>query len=188
MPALGLRLLRQARTHLPFKPRRRFFSSAPPEAPTPIPTPTPTPTPTSSAEAIASKLPKRLRPYASRFINRPVSHITSFLVLHELTAIVPLGGLVWLFHATKWTPPGMPGEWVAAGTEKFGNYVRKKGWESFKGDKGGRLLFEVATAWAVVKALLPLRIGLSLWATPWFARVFVVPVLSVFRRTKKVPS
>lgn len=53
-------------------------------------------------------------------------------------------------------------------------------------DIGG--LKRVATAWAVVKALLPLRIGLSLWATPWFARVAVVPVLGLFRRAKKVPS
>jgi len=37
----------------------------------------------------------------------------------------------------------------------------------------GRLIVggRVATAWAVVKALLPLRIAMSLWATPWFARV-----------------
>jgi hypothetical protein len=41
-------------------------------------------------------------------------------------------------------------------------------------------------AYAIVKAILPLRIALSLWATPWFARVFVVPVTRVFRRRKDV--
>jgi len=117
-------------------------------------------------------------------VNKPFSHITSFLVLHELTAIIPLGGLFWLFHETHWTPPGLPGEWIAAGAEKFGNYARRKGWESFKGDKGARILFEIATAYAVVKALIPLRIAFSLWATPWFARVFIVPVTKIFRRGK----
>lgn len=90
----------------------RFLSTAPP------------PHSTSSVERIASKLPKKLQPYASRFLNRPVSHLTSFLLLHEITAIVPLGGLFWLFHATKWSPPGMPGKWIDDGTRKFGNYVR----------------------------------------------------------------
>lgn len=89
---------------------RRFLSTAPPHA-------------TSSVERIASKLPKRLQPYASRFLNRPVSHLTSFLLLHEITAIVPLGGLFWLFHATQWSPPGMPGKWIDDGIQKFGNYV-----------------------------------------------------------------
>ncbi|CUS10581.1 unnamed protein product, partial [Tuber aestivum] len=116
-------------------------------------------------------LPKALRKYAAHFRDRPFSHITSFLILHELTAIVPLGGLFLFFHKTHWTPPGVPGEWVVAGVDMFGKYVRRKGWKRFKGDEGARLLFEVATAWAVVKTLLPVRIAVSLWATPWFARV-----------------
>lgn len=78
---------------------------------------------TSSVERIASKLPKRLQPYASRFLNRPVSHLTAFLLLHEITAIGPLGGLFWLFHTTQWSPPGIPGEWINGGIQKFGNYV-----------------------------------------------------------------
>lgn len=32
-----------------------------------------------------------------------------------------------------------------------------------------------ATAWAIVKALLPARLLVSVWATPWFARLVVVP-------------
>ncbi|RPB03571.1 hypothetical protein L873DRAFT_1760810 [Choiromyces venosus 120613-1] len=134
-------------------------------------TPKPSPPPPPPAAKPTRTLPKALQKYASHFRDRPLSHITSFLILHEITAIVPLAGLFLFFHNTRWTPPGLPGEWVVAGVEKFGRYVRRKGWERFKGDEGARLLFEVATAWAVVKALLPVRIGLSLWATPWFARV-----------------
>ncbi|KAL7270303.1 hypothetical protein RUND412_006989 [Rhizina undulata] len=159
--------------------RHRLFSTSLP------PPPPPQQQNVSKLEQIASKLPKRLRPYANRFIDRPISHVTSFLLLHEITAIVPLGGLFWLFHYTHWTPPGLPGEWIASGVEKFGNYARKKGWERFNGDKGARILFEIATAYAVVKATLPLRIGLSLWATPWFARMFVVPIVNLFNRRGK---
>lgn len=40
----------------------------------------------------------------------------------------------------------------------------------------------LGTAYAITKALLPLRLMLSLWATPWFARVSVVPVMSRVKR------
>lgn len=43
-----------------------------------------------------------------------------------------------------------------------------------KGNGGGvRIVMEVATAYAVTKVFLPVRIVGSVWATPWFARVVV---------------
>jgi hypothetical protein len=88
---------------------------------------------------------------------------------------------------------------VQQGIEKFGGYFRRKGW---LGDDGGRrdkswrygegatrVLVEVGAAWAVTKALLPLRLVVSVWATPWFARWFVMPLTGrvgrFFRRGKK---
>src|SRR5438045_3422285 len=76
---------------------------------------------------------------------------------------------------------------ISAGVEKFGNYFRRKGWfglsedadvvtESKRGrawnvsEAGTKIVVEVATAYAVTKAMLPLRLMLSVWATPWFAR------------------
>jgi hypothetical protein len=41
---------------------------------------------------------------------------------------------------------------------------------------GSRVVVEVATAYAITKAMMPLRIALSLWATPWFARNVVANV------------
>lgn len=35
---------------------------------------------------------------------------------------------------------------------------------------------ELATSYAIVKALLPIRLVISVWATPWFARWTVLPV------------
>lgn len=37
------------------------------------------------------------------------------------------------------------------------------------GERGSRILVEVATAYAITKALLPARVLLTLWGTPWFA-------------------
>lgn len=46
-------------------------------------------------------------------------------------------------------------------------------------EAGGRILVEVATAYAITKVLLPVRILVSVWGTPWFAR-------AVFGRVKRV--
>ena len=44
------------------------------------------------------------------------------------------------------------------------------------GEGATRVVVEVGAAWAITKALLPLRLVLSVWATPWFARWFVLPI------------
>lgn len=49
------------------------------------------------------------------------------------------------------------------------------------GETGSRILIEVATAYAITKVLLPVRIIFSVWATPWIARVFIA---RAFGRTK----
>jgi Hypothetical protein FLILHELTA len=130
-------------------------------------------------------------PFLQRFTiplaNAPVSHVTSFLLLHELTAVVPLVSLFALFHYSSWLPPYISeGAWVKEGIEKFGRYFQRKGWLGDQdskrgkgwsfGENGVRVLVEVATAYTVTKALLPLRLIASVWATPWFARIAVMPV------------
>jgi len=78
---------------------------------------------------ITSRLPKFLQGYTTPLINAPITHISAFLLLHELTAVVPLFALAATFHYTKWMPPFIgEGKWVADGVEKFGNYFRKKEW------------------------------------------------------------
>jgi len=51
---------------------------------------------------------------------------------------------------------------------------RDKGWTV--GENTTKVVIEVATAWAVTKALLPLRLVVCVWGTPWFARVAILPV------------
>lgn len=68
-----------------------------------------------------------------------MTHIASFLLLHELTAIVPLVGLAATFHYTGWLPPYISeGAWVKEGVEKFGRYFRRKGWLGEEGSWRGR--------------------------------------------------
>ena len=88
----------------------------------------------------------------------------------------------------------------------FGRYFRRKGWFGFNNEDGpgkrekiwnvsesaSRFLVEVATAYAITKAMLPARLVLSVWGTPWFARVVIGrlggAIRKVFGRKKAVGS
>ncbi|KAK0328694.1 hypothetical protein LTR82_000626 [Friedmanniomyces endolithicus] len=157
----------------------------------------PSPSPSRIAR-LEARLPRFLHRFTVPLRNAPVSHITAFLVLHELTAVVPLFGLAALFHYSDWLPPFISeGRWVTEGTEKFGRYFRRKGWiseadgDEFSGRSGQwwgrsgggvRIVVEFATAYAITKALLPLRLVLSAWATPWFARWTILPITGVMKK------
>ena len=148
----------------------------------------------------------------------------AFLVLHEVTAVVPLVGLAGLFHWAGWVPGvigdnGGMGKYVTEGVERFGRYFGRKGWFGFEpspsngqaveggnglggngdtqvlteqeveeqynvGSRGGRVLIEVATAYAITKVLLPVRVVLSVWGTPWFARAVVGRIGGWLRRIR----
>lgn len=78
---------------------------------------------------ISARLPKFLQRYTTPLINAPATHIVSFFVLHEVTAVVPLLALLATFHFSSWTPGFITqGKWFNNGMQKSGNYLRKKGW------------------------------------------------------------
>ena len=155
-------------------------------------------TQTSRIDRITSKLPRRLQKYTNGLRNAPVPHIVSFLILHEITAIVPLFALFGLFHYTDYVPVSYMSEhfggYVQEGLARFEKYFKRKGWFGFSkdeaapanvpgeeqpkdamdrwksGDDRYKFVVEIALAYAITKALLPIRIIGSVWATPWFAR------------------
>ncbi|KND93645.1 hypothetical protein TOPH_01377 [Tolypocladium ophioglossoides CBS 100239] len=158
----------------------------------------------SRIDRIISKLPRRLQKYTNDLRNAPVSHVVSFLMLHELTAIVPLFALFAVFHYTTYVPISYMtehfGEYVRSGVAIFEKFFRRKRWFGFgqeepstspelgtegrsqtdeimdrwrSGDSKYEILMEVALAYSVTKALLPIRIIGSVWATPWFAGVLM---------------
>lgn len=173
----------------------RSISPASPTKPRAFSTPSPSSTPKDSQSRLRKlndRLPPFLRSYTTPLLGAPVTHITSFLILHEITAIVPLFGLVGAFHYGNWIPDWGSGGAFDEGIQRFGKWLRKKGWVE-EGDvssandevqsgelkterKGTRLVLEFATAYAVTKALLPVRIAASVWATPWFARSVLAPL------------
>lgn len=76
---------------------------------------------------------------------------------------------------------GMGGVVVVSESGIEGGQGEKK-W--YAGENGKRILMEVATAYAVTKVLLPVRVVLSVWGTPWFARNILGRVGGMFRRGK----
>ncbi|BFZ57706.1 hypothetical protein PYCC9005_004759 [Savitreella phatthalungensis] len=151
--------------------------------PTPIPDPSTSPSPPTDQP---KRLPKWAQKYADRFKNHPTSHITSFLILHEITAVLPLPLLFWLFHSFDWTPESLvtSSEYVEKGAKLAAKQLERWGLR-YTGPDETRYVFEGAAAYAVVKALMPLRIALSFALTPAFARRVVVPVGNIFRRNKR---
>ncbi|KAK2748494.1 hypothetical protein FQN57_000627 [Myotisia sp. PD_48] len=166
-------------------------------------------------QALNNVLPRFLRIYTTPLVNAPIKHITSFLILHEITAIVPLFVLAGVFHYGGWLPSlgGDEGSTINEGVRRFGKWFKKRGWvnedaeaelsaelaESIStehadgmvlqlnsnSNRGVRLVLEFATAYAITKLLLPIRIMASVWATPWFARTVLGPVGRTFSRLTK---
>ncbi|KAK4169080.1 hypothetical protein QBC43DRAFT_284338 [Cladorrhinum sp. PSN259] len=159
-------------------------NSAPQSKPTTTP---PDSTSLSRADRILSRLPGPLQKYATRLRGAPGTHVIAFLLLHEITAIVPVFALFGLFHYTEYVPIQNFGTDVKEGAARMIRYLEKKGWlkpsdggvvegahevaEKWESYKDYTVLVEFAAAYAVTKVLLPVRIAVSLWATPWFARV-----------------
>ena len=60
--------------------------------------------------------------------------------------------------------------------------MAQTGTRGLSADNGAQLILEFATAYAITKVLLPLRIVVSVWATPWFARIVIGPMGRGFGR------
>ncbi|KAJ1882921.1 hypothetical protein LPJ66_011088 [Kickxella alabastrina] len=128
------------------------------------------PTPSS-----APPTPERgWRKHLHAFKDRPASHITTFAVLHEITAIAPLFSV---YYALDYFEPKVPvPQAVLEEGNRYVNRLRQYvGWEALATDSP--VLLHLATSYAVVKAAAPLRIAASLAMTPWVARWCTVPVV-----------
>jgi len=152
------------------------------------------------------RLPPSLQRYTRALENAPVQHVASFLILHEISAIVPL---LALFGVFEWVGMGRLGEYVRnnhhtkEGLARFERYFKRKNWFGFRNESLGidaagveagvaqspklterssRILLEVATAYAITKLLLAPRLAFSVWATPWFAKTVLGPCYRFFGR------
>lgn len=141
---------------------------------------------------ILKRIPKILRPYTTRFIHAPVSHATAFVVLHELTAIVPLVGIWYTLHQYHDVLMGsgvdLPNWAIEKGTKVIDAAMAKWDWGSYSVHEKVQFVMEGAYAYVIVKALFPVRVAVSLLGMPWFAKWFVLPITGLFgRKGPKTP-
>ncbi|KAK1637685.1 hypothetical protein BDP81DRAFT_317440 [Colletotrichum phormii] len=166
------------------------------------------PSSSRAVDRILDRVPLRFQKYTTGLRKAPLSHVVAFLILHEITAVVPLLGLFGFFHYTNFLPlEYVTGHWagyVRDGVGMAERYFSRKGWFGFEAQDRGtmtgqlegagegearemeakstqdmlerwqkdgkyKVVVEVAMAWAITKALLPARILVSVWGTPWFA-------------------
>lgn len=133
--------------------------------------------------------PKFMAKYAAKISGAPVSHLTSFLIIHELTAIVPLFGIWGVFHYFDYVPVGLPDWLIESGTDFIRKMAERNGWDvMLHAETGAKLITQGAASYAIVKTIMPIRLIFSLWCTPWVARHVVGPVLNVFKRSKRPSS
>ncbi|KAF9116952.1 hypothetical protein BGX27_008100 [Mortierella sp. AM989] len=132
--------------------------------------------------AIAPKLSK-FRQYAEQFKNKPASHLISFGILHEITAVVPLPIIYFALVETGVEIP-FPEQAMEEGNRFVARVAKYYGW-NLEGADGARAMLNMATSYAVVKALIPVRLAICVWMTPWTATRIVSPVMNFWRRFKK---
>lgn len=141
----------------------------------------------NSQHKAAQHFPSFMSRYASRVKNAPVSNVTAFLILHELSAIVPLFGFWGIFYYYDYIPVGIPESWINSGKEYVQRLAKRNGWD-FVGENansGSRLVLQGAAAYVIVKAILPLRLMFSLWAMPTVANYCILPFTRVFKGLSK---
>lgn len=116
-------------------------------------TPTSTTTQPTSSLAFEASTPiqkqSRFRQYAEQFRNKPASHLISFGILHEITAIVPLPIIYFGLVETGIKIP-FPEQAIEEGNRFVGKVAKYYGW-NMEGADGARMMLNMATSYAVVK-------------------------------------
>ncbi|KAF9969348.1 hypothetical protein BGZ73_008334 [Actinomortierella ambigua] len=128
---------------------------------------------------------KGLRRYAEQFKDKPASHFVAFAILHEVTAVVPLP-LVYFGLTYTDTKIPFPEQALEEGNKFVGRVAKYYGWDIDPSTTdGARIMLNMASSYALVKALLPMRVALCLWMTPWTATRIISPVMNLWRKVVK---
>ncbi|KXS18446.1 hypothetical protein M427DRAFT_29761 [Gonapodya prolifera JEL478] len=121
-----------------------------------------------------------LNRYVERLRERPGSYLTSFLVLHEVTAV---GALPLVFYFlqnadVKWDT--MFDQATLDDSSKRMSKAMKAIGVPWEVEDGSKVALNAAATYAIVKVAMPLRLALSFALTPAFARGVVIPITDVF--------
>ncbi|SCW03542.1 LAFE_0G12772g1_1 [Lachancea fermentati] len=111
----------------------------------------------------------------------PLSTITSFLILHEFTAIVPLFGFWWILYTLNLSDQYELPVYFTDQLNRCGDAIEKLVGNHYEGYDRNRLILSGAISYAIVKLLYPLRVLVSLWGAPYLVKWILEP----FKRLRK---
>lgn len=114
----------------------------------------------ASGEAVqppSTKRPSYLQHYRELLKAQPVSHVTSFLILHEVTAVVPLPIIFYGLQNSdfKWETV-FPKDWLEKGDVRMRKTFKALGLPEI--EEGSKAALNAAATYAIVKAAMPLRL------------------------------
>lgn len=113
------------------------------------------------------------------------SSITSFFVLHEITAIIPLFGLWWVLYQLDLPDQYELPLYFTDLLNRCGEAMeRLVGEEYSEGLDRNRLILAGAISYALVKMLYPVRVLVSLWGAPYFGRWLLAPIRKLRSKSK----
>lgn len=115
-----------------------------------------------------------------------VPTITSFFILHELTAAIPLL-ICWylLYHLDLWDDYNIT-ESSNPLLIKCGHAIERMVGDKYETLDKHRLVITGAISYAVVKVFGPLRLLASLWAAPYFGKYLILPFYKLKPLLKRV--
>ncbi|KAI8097960.1 uncharacterized protein B0P05DRAFT_576826 [Gilbertella persicaria] len=117
--------------------------------------------------------------YAQQFKSKPGSYMTSFAILHELTAVAPFPFIYFALDNSNLKIP-FPESVVSEGN-RFINKARVYyKYEPLEADN--RVMVNLVTTYCIVKALLPVRLAASVAMTPFFAEKLIGPMFQFVRK------
>lgn len=136
-----------------------------------------------SKSRILSKLSKhpRFSSYFAKLSDAGItSTITSFLILHELTAIAPLFGLWYIFYRLDLPEQYELPLYFTELLNQCGDAMEKLVGDNYGKDLDhNRLILSGAISYSIVKILYPLRVFFSLWGAPYMGRWILSPFLRI---------
>lgn len=112
--------------------------------------------------------------------------MVAFLILHELTAIVPVLGLWWMIYESHWLSKSQNlsptiSRWLEPCTTFIEKTTKRYGGTETQVDsveKQKRVVLTGAVAYGIVKILYPVRLAFSLWSAPYCGR-WIMKVLKL---------
>lgn len=126
---------------------------------------------------------KKFEEYLLEIRKKPVSYVTTFLILHEITAIVPLFFFWYIFYKVdKFETLGLNEYVLEYGKKTIEKLVNEKYLNGVSAHEGSKIILSGSYSYLLTKILIPFRIVFSVKITPFIVNKIVDPIIKAFKK------